>query len=95
MIERHITFEVLPDRTTDFERFIAERYRPATSETPGYLRLDLLREADHPTRYQMVFRWADAAAAVAWRTSAAHQALQPALSALVSSTGIQAYEVLP
>ena len=38
MIERHITFNVHPDRTTDFERFFAERYRPAMSPVHQALR---------------------------------------------------------
>jgi hypothetical protein len=31
MIERHIMFNVHPGMTADFERFFAERYRPAMS----------------------------------------------------------------
>ena len=28
MIERHITFNVHPDKTAEFERFFADDYRP-------------------------------------------------------------------
>ena len=58
------------------------------------MRVELLREAERPTRYQMVLRWADGESAAGWRTSEVHQALQPALTALFSDNEIQAYEVI-
>jgi antibiotic biosynthesis monooxygenase (ABM) superfamily enzyme len=94
MIERHITFSVLPDRTAAFEQFIAGEYGPTMATAPGFVRIELLREADSPTRYQMVFRFVDAASAAAWRTSEVHQALQPALRELHSDMQVQGYEVV-
>ena len=94
MIERHITFDVHPGMNADFERFFADRYRPAMSESPGFVRVELLREAEDETRYQMVLRWADAESAAGWRTSPVHEALQPALTALFSTNEIHAYEVI-
>ena len=94
MIERHITFAVLPDRTGDFERFFADDYRPAMAGTPGFLSAELLREADSQTRYQMVLRFADAEGSAAWRNSEIHGALQPALEGLHAGMTIQGYEVI-
>jgi len=94
MIERHITFTVGPDHAAAFERFFAERYRPAMAASPGYVRVDLLREAEDATKYQMVLRFRDLDASVGWRTSPVHQGLQPDLNALVSSSVVQAYEVI-
>jgi len=94
MIERHITFNVHPDRTAAFERFFVERYRAAMSASPGFVRADLLREADSPARYQMVLRFVDPDSAAGWRTSPVHEALQPDLKALFSDNEIQAYEVI-
>ena len=94
MIERHITFNVHPDRTTAFERFFAEAYRPAMSKSPGFVKVELLREADSATRYQMVLRFEDADSSATWRTSEVHQALQPALLALYSDNEIQGYDVI-
>lgn len=94
MIERHITFTVPPDHASDFERFIAERYRPAMAASPGFVRVDLLREAEEPTRYQMVLRFTDLQSSVGWRTSPVHQGLQPDLTALVAGSEVQAYEVI-
>ena len=51
----------------------------------------MLREAESETRYQMVFRWAAAENAVAWRVSEVHQGLQPALQALIDGMVITAY----
>jgi heme-degrading monooxygenase HmoA len=91
MIERHISFTVHPDMTANFERFFAEEYRPPVTQVPGFIECTLLREIDRADRYQMVFRWENGDAAVAWRTSAVHVALQPALSALTASMEIVAY----
>jgi antibiotic biosynthesis monooxygenase (ABM) superfamily enzyme len=94
LIERHITFDVHPDKTAAFEQFIVDEYRPAMATSPGFVKLDLLREAESPTRYQMVFRFEDADSAAAWRTSEVHQALQPALKVLHVHMEIQGYEVV-
>lgn len=91
MIERHITFDVLTDRTDEFERFFADTYRPPVLAMPGLIECGLLREAETPTRYQMVFRWETAEQAVAWRESEVHQALQPDLAALHQGMQITAY----
>ncbi len=91
MIERHITFDVLPDRTEAFEQFFAQRYLPPALRMPGLIECGLLREADAPTRYQMLFRWETADQAVAWRESEAHQELQPELKALHQGMQITAY----
>lgn len=94
MIERHITFNVHPDRTAEFERFFADEYAPVMAKSPGFVMVGLLREAEHASRYQMVLRFADLELSVAWRVSPVHQALQPALMALYSENEIHAYEVI-
>jgi antibiotic biosynthesis monooxygenase (ABM) superfamily enzyme len=94
MIERHITFNVHPERTDDFERFFLDQYRPAMAASPGFVGAHLLREAESQTRYQMVLRFDDGQSAAGWRTSAVHTALQPALRALFADNEIQAYEVI-
>ena len=94
MIERHITFNVHPGKGDAFERFFAEDYAPAMGQAPGFVRVELLREAEDPSRYQMVLRWRDGEAAVAWRISEVHTALQPALNALHGGMEVLAYEVI-
>jgi len=94
MIERHITFNVHPDRTGLFEQFFADAYGPTMAKAPGFVKVELLRELDSQTRYQMVLRWEDPDSAAGWRASEAHQALQPALQALYADNEIQAYEVI-
>ena len=94
MIERHITFTVHPGRTAAFERFIADEYAPAMAQSPGFVRVELLREADSDTRFQLSFRFMDGESAAGWRTSAVHMSLQPALKELHSGMEIQGYEVV-
>lgn len=94
MIERHITFSVHPGKGEEFERFLTTEYVPEMVKSPGFVRVDLLREADQPSRYQMVMRWQDGDAAAGWRTSPVHQGLQPALNALHSGMEIAVYEVV-
>lgn len=91
MIERHVSFAVLPGRAAEFERFFTQRYRPPVLELPGLIECILLREAERPDRYQMVFRWETAEHAVAWRVSENHQALQPALDDLHAGMEITSY----
>ena len=50
MIERHLTFNVHPDRTAAFEAFFAEVYAPRMAESPGFVRVELVREQERPTR---------------------------------------------
>ena len=96
MIERHITCTIQPDRTGAFEAFFAGQYGPTMAKAPGFVAVSLLRELDSPTRYQMVLRWEDAESAAGWRTSAAHEALQPALTGMYAEVEvqIQGYEVV-
>ncbi len=94
MIERHITFNVHPDRSADFERFITEAYRPPVLTMPGLIECTLLRESEHAERYQLVFRWETAENAVAWRVSEVHQGLQPALNDLHGGMEIVAYTTI-
>jgi heme-degrading monooxygenase HmoA len=94
MIERHITFNVLPDRTEAFERFFAERYRPPMVSFPGFVSASLLRAVEPTTTYVMVLRWADGESAAGWRTSPVHEALQPELVALHTGMTIQPFEVV-
>ncbi len=94
MIERHLTFTVDPANADAFERFMTDEYGPAMARSPGFVRLDLLREADDRTRYQLAFRFSDAGSAAGWRTSTVHQALQPALQALHRGMVVQGYDVI-
>ncbi len=94
MIERHVTFVVHPDKIQEFEELFTQAYRPAMAGMPGYLKVDLLRDNDSPTSYQMVIRFESAETASAWRLSEAHQALSPRLKALYSDSQLQVYEVV-
>jgi len=94
MIERHVTFNVYPDKTSEFEKLFVEEYRPAMSSMPGFIRVDLLREQNEPSRYQMVIRFDTAESAAAWRNSAAHQALKQKIQNLYQDSTLQVYEVI-
>jgi heme-degrading monooxygenase HmoA len=94
MIERHVTFNVYPDKKEQFEKVFVEDYRPAMAVMPGFVRVDLLCEPDQPNQYQMVIRFESAEAAANWRSSTAHQSLQPKIKALYSDSKLQVYEVI-
>ena len=94
MIERHVTFSVLPDKASDFERLFVAEYRPAMAAMPGFIRVDLLRLPDDPTQYQMLIRFESAETAAAWRSSPAHQSLQPKIKALYGESHLQVYDVI-
>ena len=94
MIERHVTFNVYPDKGKEFEEFFVTKYRPAMSTMRGFKKVELLREADQATQYEMVIRFDDAEAAAEWRGSPAHKLLQPIIKALYSDSKLQVYDVI-
>ncbi len=94
MIERHVTFDVFPDKTVDFETLFAEKYRPAMASMPGFVKASLLREQEIATHYQMVICFESPETAAAWRASPEHQALSPRLKVLYSESKLQVYEVI-
>ena len=94
MIERHVTFNVYPDKKAEFERMFVEEYRPAMTAMPGFVRIDLLCLQEEINQYQMVIRFESSAAAADWRSSTAHQSLQPKIKALYSESKLQVYEVI-
>jgi heme-degrading monooxygenase HmoA len=94
MIERHITFNVHPEMTGAFERLFADAYRPTMARSQGFVKVELLREAHDPTRYQMMTRFEDAESAANWAGSEAHEALQPAMKALYVDSELQVYVVV-
>ena len=94
MIERHVTFNVLPDKTQEFAELFCDDYRPAMASMPGFVKVDLLCEQDDPTKYQMVIRFESTETAAAWRDSDAHQALKPKIKALYQGSTLQVYDVI-
>ena len=94
MIERHVTFNVHPGKGEEFSKFFAEQYRPAMTSMSGFVGVELLREFEQPTQYQMVIRFESAEAAGAWRQSPVHKSLQPSLKSLYSESKVQVYEVI-
>jgi len=94
LIERHVTFDVFPEKAQEFERLFTEEYRPAMAQTPGYIRIELLRQQEDPQKYQMVIRFNSAEEATAWRSSITHQALQPKIKPLFSTSQLQVYDVI-
>lgn len=94
MNERHVTFNVHPDRQGDFEKMFVEEYRPAMASMPGFNQVRLLCRADEPLQYQMVIRFDSAETSAAWRSSPQHELLKPKLKALYSDSDVQVFNVI-
>ena len=94
MIERHVTFDVFPEKSREFERFFTEQYRPAMSKMLGFVRVELLRLQENQQKYQMVIRFNSEEEAAAWRSSDAHKSLQPIIKSLYSSSQLQVFDVI-
>ncbi|HSW43244.1 MAG TPA: antibiotic biosynthesis monooxygenase family protein [Patescibacteria group bacterium] len=94
MIERHVTFHVNPGAEADFEALFVERYRPAMSRQPGFVKVELLRSIDDPQVVRMVIRFNSAAEAANWRDSADHAALKPVLQRLYSTIDPEVFDVV-
>ena len=94
MIERHVTFDVFPDKVQDFEKLFIEEYRLAMASMSGFVKVDLLREQENPNFYKMVIRFLTTEDAATWRNSSPHQVLSPKLKALYRSSQLLVYEVI-
>lgn len=94
MIERHVTFNVLPGKEQAFERLFVEEYKPAMSSMPGFVKVELLRQQEDPTQYQMVIRFESLETAANWRNSDPHQALKPKIKALYNGSSVKVYDVV-
>ena len=94
MIERHVTFNVIPGKGKDFEKLFREEYSAAMSKQPGFVSVTLLKEHEKEAFYQMVIRFQSLETAAAWRDSAEHKALSPRIKALYKESTVQVYEVI-
>lgn len=94
MIERHVTFNVIPGKEKDFEKLFKEEYSMAMSRQPGFVSVALLKEHEKESVYQMVIRFQSLETAGAWRESEDHKALSPKIKALYSKSSVQVYEVI-
>ncbi len=94
MIERHVTFNVIPGKERDFETLFKLEYCMAMAKQPGFVSVTLLKEHEKEALYQMVIRFQSLETAAAWRESADHKALSPKIKALYTESMVQAYEVI-
>jgi len=94
MIERHVTFNVIPGKEKDFETVFKNAYCIAMSRQPGFVSVTLLKEHDKEAAYQMVIRFQSLESAAAWRDSADHKGLSPKIKALYKESAVQVYEVV-
>jgi len=94
MIERHVTFNVIPGKEKGFEKLFKEEYSVAMSKQPGFVSVTLLKEHEKDVVYQMVIRFQSLETAAAWRDSSDHRALSPKIKALYRESTVQVYEVI-
>lgn len=94
MIERHVTFNVIPKKENDFETLFKEQYSVAMAKQPGFISVALLKEHEKEGIYQMVIRFQSLETAAAWRDSADHKALSPRIKSLYTENTVQVYEVI-
>ena len=87
MIERHVTFNVIPGKEKDFESLFNAEYRVAMARQSGFVSVTLLKEHEKEAVYQMVIRFQSLETAAAWRDSADHKALYKEIT-------VQVYEVI-
>ena len=94
MIERHVTFSLIPGKEKDFEALFKTEYSIAMSRQPGFVSVMLLKEHEKEAVYQMAIRFQSLETAAAWRDSADHRALSPRIKALYKESTVQGYEVI-
>ncbi|MFB3884384.1 MAG: antibiotic biosynthesis monooxygenase [Thermodesulfobacteriota bacterium] len=94
MIERHVTYNVIPGKEKEFEALFKEVYSVAMSRQPGFVSVSLLKEQGKGSVYQMVIRFQSLETAAAWRDSPDHKTLSPKIKALYTESTVQVYEVI-
>lgn len=94
MIERHVTFNIIPGKERDFETLFKNEYSIAMSKQPGFVSVTLLKEQEKEAVYQMTIRFQSLETAAAWRDSTDHKALSPKIKALYKESTVQVYEVI-
>jgi antibiotic biosynthesis monooxygenase (ABM) superfamily enzyme len=94
MIERHVTFNVIPGKEKEFETLFKEAYSIAMSKRPGFVSVTLLKEHEKEAVYQMAIRFQSLETAAAWRDSPDHKALSPRIKVLYSSSVVQVYDII-
>lgn len=94
MIERHVTFNVIPGKEKDFEALFHDAYGPAMSRQPGFVSVSLLKGQDQEALYRLAIRFESLETAAAWRESADHKALAPRIKALYTDSSVQVFEVV-
>ena len=94
MIERHVTFNVLPGKGPKFEKLFVSEYRPAMSGRPGFVRVELIHDQEDKNGYMMVIRFESLETAAAWRASDAHQVLKPKIGALYDGSTVKVFDVI-
>ena len=94
MIERHVTFNVIPGKEKDFETLFKNEYSVAMSKQLGFISLTLLKEHEKEAVYQMSIRFQSLETAAAWRDSTDHRALSPQIKTLYTESTVQVYEVI-
>ena len=94
MIERHVTFHVIPGKEKDFETLFKDAYGIAMSKQPGFVSVTLLKEHEKEAVYQMVIRFQSLETGAAWRDSEDHKTLSPKIKALYKESTVQVYELV-
>ena len=94
VIERHVTFHVLPGKTGSFEQFFQDEYRPAMAQTDGYIKAELLVDTENWQDLKMVLRFDSTDSAAEWRASDRHAALKPKLKSMYNGSELKVYQVL-
>ncbi len=93
-IERHITFHVLPEKVEEFGKLFQQEYRPATENTNGFVKAELLKDTEDHQGLKMVLCFESSDAAAGWRTSESHAALKSRLKPLYSGSELKFCEVI-
>ncbi len=94
MIERHVTFHIIPGKEKEFETLFKDTYSIAMSKQPGFVSVTLLKELEREAVYQMAIRFQSLETAAAWRDSTDHKGLSPRIKALYKESTVQVYEVV-
>jgi heme-degrading monooxygenase HmoA len=95
MIERHVTFDILEDKSAQFVSFLREKYLPSMSVQSGFRGVEILRPLETSNRFTLVIKFDTLESSANWRSSKAHKELTPVLKSFYSGSSALVYESIP
>jgi len=94
MIERQLTFHVLPEKETEFGIFSKEEYAPLMAKMEGFVSVNLLQDQEMSGDMNLVRRFESLESTAARCASQAHENHKPRRKSLYDESELTMYDLI-